>query len=196
MLIGICGKMGTGKDFIASNYIVPMLEKWGIKCMRMSFADQIKVNVMCTKNINFHDVFIEKREDTRRLLQIEGTENGRNVYGKDIWIRYFDAWSQVHHSRGIQSIITCDVRYQNELEYIKSKQGIIIKIEAPIRNENRLRQESKGDNLVYENIKGHSSECDLDGIDNSNFDLVIKNDVGQSMPPENIELFIKKFFNK
>ena len=90
MIIGIAGKMGCGKDYVCNNIIVPLLKTNGKNFLQVSFADQIKVNVMTKQNIKFHDVYVSKTNDTRRLLQMEGTENGRNVLGKDIWIKYFD----------------------------------------------------------------------------------------------------------
>jgi hypothetical protein len=113
MFIGITGKMGVGKDYILSNKIKPLLDKLNVKNLQVSFADQIKVNVMTISNISFEDVYKQKTQKTRKLLQQEGTENGRNLYGKDIWISYFDNWTKVHKSRGIDVILICDVRFKN-----------------------------------------------------------------------------------
>jgi phosphomevalonate kinase len=175
MFIGITGKMGVGKDYILSNKIKPLLDKLNVKNLQVSFADQIKVNVMTIANISFEDVYKQKTQKTRKLLQQEGTENGRNLYGKNIWISYFDNWTKVHKSRGIDVILIGDVRFKNEYDYIKKNDGIIIKVVAPERNKQRLNQESGGDLTIIENIKTHQSECDLDEI--TDFDLIIDNDL-------------------
>lgn len=177
LLIGLCGKMGSGKDYIASKYIIPYLKNLKKTCLQLSFADQIKVNVICKNNIQFNDVFVKKTNDTRMLLQSEGTENGRNLYGEDIWIKYYKSWVQLFESRDIDVIITSDVRFKNEYEYIKSRGGFIIKIHAPHRNEQRLQEECKGNKSIYDKIKNHSSECDLDDIEDNNYDFVIHNDL-------------------
>jgi hypothetical protein len=122
-------------------------------------------------------VFVEKTKATRIMLQQEGTENGRNVLGKDIWLRYFDGWAQVFKSRGGDVVVASDVRFRNEAEYI-SKAGILIKVAAPARNEERLQRESNGDKLLYDKMKSHSSECDLDAMDDNEYDIVLKNDPG------------------
>lgn len=179
MLIGLAGKMGSGKDYIAHRYIIPLVKKMGKEVLCMSFADQIKINVMTNHNVNFEDVFIKKSSESRKLLQLEGTEKGRNVFGQDIWIRYFDSWSRVHKARGIDCIITTDIRFKNEMMYIKNNNGIVIKVIANKRNKTRLLDESGGDQQVYDSIKDHSSECDLDDIDDSMFDMVVKNDDGE-----------------
>ncbi len=177
-IIGLCGKMGVGKDYIATNFIIPIIEQLNKRCLQLSFADQIKANVMTKSNVAYEDVYLKKTYETRRLLQQEGTDYGRNVVGQDIWITYFDNWCKIFSGRGIDHFVVCDVRFTNEIDYIRSKNGIIIKINAGIRNEKRLLQESKGDQSVYDRIKNHESECNLDGLKDSDFDIVVNNDQG------------------
>jgi hypothetical protein len=178
VLIGIIGKMGAGKDYIASNYIIPFIEEsLDRKVMSFCFADQLKVNVMTKHNIEYKDVYVEKTSATRRLLQIEGTERGRNVFGQDHWVHYFSNWVDVFSHKGYQDIVVTDVRFKNEAEFIQNRNGILIKIVAPTRNSTRLHNESKGDPQVYEKLKGHVSECDLDDYSDQNFDAIVCNDI-------------------
>ena len=179
MIIGLAGKMGSGKDYIAQKYIIPIVKKMGKEILQMSFADQIKINVMTNHNVPYDEVFVKKTQQSRKLLQLEGTEKGRNVFGQDIWIKYFDAWSRVYSARGIDCIITTDIRFQNELVYIKKNNGIVIKVVAEERNKKRLTHESGGDISVYNSLSKHSSECDLDDVDDEEYDIVVKNDEGQ-----------------
>ena len=65
MIIGIAGKMGCGKDYICNNIVIPILQKYNCKFLQMSFADQIKVNVMTKNNIPFNDVYVDKNIETR-----------------------------------------------------------------------------------------------------------------------------------
>jgi hypothetical protein len=174
-IIGISGKMGSGKDYIAQNYIIPYIKKNMLQYMCLSFADQIKINVICKNDIRYEDVFVNKSKETRRLLQIEGTENGRKQLGEDIWIKYHENWSKIHESRGIDILLTNDVRFKNEIEYIKAKGGMMIKVIAPDRTEERLRSECKGNEKIYDDIKSHSSECELDDVDDKIYDIIINN---------------------
>jgi phosphomevalonate kinase len=178
IIIGISSKMGCGKDFITQNHIIPFLEnKLKIKTLQISLADQIKVNVMTKKGISYEDVFVKKNKKTRELLQKEGTELGRDVLGKDIWIQYYQNWIKILQMRGISAITTCDIRFKNELEWFKSqKNTILIRIHAPKRNHQRLLQESCGKKDVYDILSNHISECDLDDIHDDQFDFVVKND--------------------
>ena len=152
IIIGISSKMGCGKDFITQNHIIPFLEnKLKIKTLQISLADQIKVNVMTKENISYKDVYVNKNEKTRKLLQMEGTELGRDVFGKDIWIRYYQNWVTVLQGRGIRAITTCDIRFKNELEWFKSqKNTVLIRIHAPKRNNQRLLQESNEKKDIYD----------------------------------------------
>jgi hypothetical protein len=176
MIIGIAGKMGCGKDYICNNLVLPLLKKHGQSFLQVSFADQIKINVMTKHDVSFHDVYVSKNVNTRRLLQTEGTENGRNVLGDDIWIRYLDNWITVHKSRGIDHFVCTDVRFKNELDYIKRSGGIVIKIVSSDRNNLRLYKESNGDPTVMEMLRSHASECDLDNLLPQNFDIILNND--------------------
>lgn len=181
MFIGITGKMGVGKDHILTNYILPILKSKNLTSLQISFADQIKVNAMVKCDVSFEDLYINKTQESRTMLQLQGTEEGRNIFGKDIWVKYLDAWIKVHKSRGIQVFLNADTRFKNELFYIKENNGFLIKIIAPKRNEKRLLSESKGELTVLNSIKSHSSECDLDDLSDSLYNLVIYND-----PEDNI----------
>lgn len=176
-IIAICGKAGSGKDYIASKYIIPYIKNV-LKCtvVQLSFADQMKVNVMTKYDISYKDLYETKTQETRKLLQLEGTELGRNVHGQDIWIKYYDNWIKVLKNRGVDYIITCDVRFQNEFSYLKGKNSIIVKLVAPIRHHNRILKESNGDINIYNQFKNHISECDLDNVSYDQFNIVINND--------------------
>ena len=168
ILIGLSGKMGVGKDYIAHNILMPYLEKKNIKTLMIAFADQIKVNTSVKHNINLFDMYDTKNENIRRLLQKEGTENGRDKYGDNIWINYVDKWTDIYSKRGIQAFIIMDVRFKNEADYIKSKNGLLIRIEAPLRNKERIINEKNS-----LEIQKHISEIDLDDY---KFDNIINND--------------------
>lgn len=168
ILIGLSGKMGVGKDYIAHNILMPYLEKKNIKTLMIAFADQIKVNTSVKHNINLFDMYDTKNENIRRSLQKEGTENGRDKYGDNIWINYVDKWTDIYSKRGIQAFIIMDVRFKNEAEYIKSKNGLLIRIEAPLRNKERIINEKNS-----LEIQKHISEIDLDDY---KFDNIINND--------------------
>lgn len=175
VLIGITGKLGSGKDYITHNVIIPIIEKLKYRYLQCAFADQIKINVMTKYNINYDEVYINKTAQSRQLLQTEGTDVARSQ-DTNIWIKYMNNWIKVHEMRGISVYIISDVRFKNEMNFIKENGGIVIKVVAPQRNHYRLMQESSGNVIVYNQIKQHISECDLDDISDNNYDIVIHND--------------------
>lgn len=172
--------MGTGKDYFVENYIIPYIKNVLKETyIVLSFADMLKVNLMVHHDIKLNELYGKKSPKIRDLLQLEGTEKGRNIYGEDIWIRYVKAWSELYICRGIKYIIIPDVRFKNEYEFIKqsfNNSGIVFRMYAPDRNEKRLRDESI-DNIMYEKIKNHQSETDLDDID---FNIIIDNNTNNN----------------
>jgi hypothetical protein len=97
----------------------------------------------------------EMHPEVRRMLQSLGTEGGRELIGKDVWIdalfRDFESWDT-------PTVIT-DVRFPNEAEAIRDRGGLVIAIERP------------GQTLIRE--ADHVSENALAGY---LFDDVIRND--------------------
>lgn len=71
-----------------------------------------------------------------------GTEEGRDVYGENIWIKITETWIETVNLRGITRFIIPDVRFQNEVDWIKSLGGKVIKIQALYKE--RLHEESDG----------------------------------------------------
>lgn len=192
IIIGITGKLGSGKDYIANNIIIPVIEKFNYRYLQYAFADQIKVNVMTKNGISYHDVYEEKTHDSRILLQKEGTEVGRKQ-DPNIWVNYLSNWIHIYNKRGISVFIISDVRFKNEYKFIKeADMGLIIKVVAPQRNHQRLLKESEGDPIVYKKIDNHLSECDLDDLSDKSFDLIIKNDINDYMDIEKIKYNFEK----
>ena len=111
-LIGLLGHQGVGKNYIAENILNDILPKKNT--LIMAFADHFKVECITKRNVPYEKVFKEKDKISRRLLQIVGTEEGRNVYGDDIWVNTLETWLNIYKSRGVERFVICDVRFQNE----------------------------------------------------------------------------------
>ncbi len=198
--IGFSGHIGSGKNYIAEHIFLPRL----IQILRdlnpdktyvpyyFSFGDHLKVE--CLSRISYDDLsdsdgfsgfFEDKTKETRDMLQKYGTENGRNVYHQDIWVRAVDTWTKIQTERlantGIDFcpiFVISDVRFKNEAEYIKSKDGLLVRIEAPNRSDKRINQEANNDPEIIKRIKSHASETSLDDY---KFKYTISNDYDNSM---------------
>jgi hypothetical protein len=134
-LIGLCGYARSGKDAAAS-----ALTKHGYS--RLSFADNLRSLAYATNPLIHQQhasnptylaplvdaVGWEKAKENpsvRRILQDLGL-SCRLTFGEDCWV---DA---LHRQRedGKRHVIT-DVRFPNEADYIRSRGGILVRIDRP-----------------------------------------------------------------
>jgi hypothetical protein len=119
----------------------------------------------------------------RKLLQLLGTEAGRNIIHPNIWVnalfanyipKYIDIGQNPPKSYYPNWIIT-DMRFPNELQAVKDRGGITIRVNRPIEIiaqhqsflENHPANHPK--NII---IGEHPSET---ALDNAEFDFVIDN---------------------
>lgn len=171
MIIGISGKINSGKDLVG-NIIKSRIEyynnynTWEIQ----KFAGNVKKVTSILYNIDLS--LLENRDykngiynskiynqeiqnkTIRELLQETGTKL-RDILYPNIWIdSLFNTYTD-----NSNWIIT-DVRFKNELDFIKKHNGICIRL---LRNDN-----------INSNIHNHISETELDHNDNQ-FDITIDN---------------------
>ena len=168
-IIGLLGHQGTGKNYIAENILPKILPNKQTLCVAL--ADHFKITAISKHGADYDKVFGKKDFETRKLLQRVGTEEGRNVFGPDIWTRTLENWMDIYASRGIERFIICDLRFKNEIQWARSIGATIIKINAPDRYHTRLMQESNGDINKYNSIKNHPSERDIDDTDIFDFEV-------------------------
>ena len=98
----------------------------------------------------------------RQLLQEFGTEVGRQIHN-DVWVNAlmvdYDKYTSISEFTNKSWIIT-DLRFPNELEAIKKRNGITIRLTRGIYSNDSI------------NINAHPSET---ALDNAEFDYVIDN---------------------
>lgn len=179
MIIGLSGYAQTGKDTVAEH----LISKYNYK--RVAFADPIRKALYTLDPLvevgEFRAVHLSSAVDsmgweetkrlskeTRRLLQVLGTEVGRNMFGPDFWVN--QGMSNV--SKFDNKVFT-DVRFPNEYKAIKAREGIIIRIVKP------------GTGAV--NL--HASET---ALDNFSFDATIVNDGSKQDLYDKIDKVIKE----
>lgn len=164
MLLGISGKAGTGKDYTAR-----LLRETGFR--PWSLAWHFKVWIVGQGLATFDEVFVTKPPHVRHLLQQYGTEQGRMVYGDDIWCTTMLTWLQLLGEQwGVERIVVPDVRFPNEVQAIHRAGGKVMRLHAP------ERAASSGLSLVH---RQHVSETALDTFDA--FDAIVANDPGADL---------------
>lgn len=202
MIIGLVGFIGSGKGTVGD-----ILEQKGF--IKDSFAKPLKdacaVMFGWSRELLEGDTEMSRkwreepdsywsekfgREFTpREALQKMGTEAGRDVFHKDIWVI-----SLLNRAKGKDVVVT-DVRFKNEIQYIQDNGGIVIRVKRgedpiwfPLLEKIQLDTE-RTKFMQFENI--HKSEWDWVGCE---FNYTIGNngsiqDLGKEV--ERVLQFIK-----
>ena len=200
-LIGISGKMGSGKDTVGSiiqaltgtgfgdDKAFETFKKTGLMPISTNkspfaikkYADKLKdivgILIGCTReqleDPEFKNTPLNSDWDgshgintPRELLQVLGTDCGRDMIHTNIWTNALFADYKPIGGKMIAnpepkhlvypSWVITDMRFPNELDYIKAKGGITIRV-----NTTRAGK-----------VSNHESET---ALDNHNFDYVIDN---------------------
>jgi hypothetical protein len=117
-LIAIHGKIGTGKDTLASfltdhtpySFADPLrkgllaLDPW------VYLSNHTRLSSVVSK-LGWDEA--KKIPEVRRLMQAYGTEAGRDIHGKDCWVDLAEEFVGTH-----EKVVIRDVRFQNEVDAI------------------------------------------------------------------------------
>lgn len=140
MLIGLCGYAGCGKDTAAQVLIDEF------QFQRVAFADPIKQALLALDPLVPSDTdeaperlstFAQNRPwaevkeypEVRRLMQVLGTEVGRNLFDPDIWVKL--AANKLASTLSVGSTVVTDVRFPNEARLIKRHGGVLVRLTRP-----------------------------------------------------------------
>lgn len=122
-LISITGKMGTGKSTIC-NLITPKVD---FDCRLVKFAQPLYDMQSAVYGVLGKPVPGGK---DRKLLQLLGTEWGRQTQGESVWVDKFDATVHEKWEAGVRFILNDDCRFDNEAARVKAMGGVIIRVVA------------------------------------------------------------------
>lgn len=167
MIIGLVGLIGSGKgtvaDILCENH----------EFYKMSFADSLKdaVSMMFNWKRNLLEGDTEEsrkwreqkdeywserlgKEITPRwVLQVMGTEIGRDFFGPEIWVSNLE---QRIDQLNAERVVIPDVRFPNEIEMIKRKGGVVVEI-------------VRGDPPEWYEKAAKINNYDTNGVDPDNF---------------------------
>lgn len=194
-VVGLCGEMGAGKNYIATNVVGKLIkEKFKTyEFIEIAFADFLKVE--CA--INNPDIYTDflkstKTFQTRKILQEYGSKMRQN--DTNYWVNKTKYFMMLQQSK-FDKVVFCitDVRYENEIEFVKENNGLLVKIDAPNRTKNRQKQEEETRRTETDNLQQHESEKVIRELDNTNYDLIMYNDLDNDLySKEYFEQLIKK----
>lgn len=159
-VVGLSGKAQAGKDFIFENYLRPEgYRRWAL-------ADHLKITAVGRRLATYGEVYDTKPPAVRTILQQMGTDEWRVKYGEGVWCDLALAWmTHINRSWGVTKFVVTDVRFANEVEFVRRLGGKVFRLEAP--------QRVLASTLSAE-ARAHRSETALDDYDN--YDAVIYND--------------------
>lgn len=124
-IIGIAGNAGSGKDTLGKNF-ESILKDQGIKSQRLSFAYELRKSVdkFLIEQTGISAFTSDKKEKSliRPFLVCWGTDIMRKI-NDDIWVEKLEPSLYDNHV----NIIT-DLRFPNELKWLKSKKGLSVMI--------------------------------------------------------------------
>lgn len=181
-VVGLIGESGTGKNFVAEK----VLTQYGF--FPWAFAWPLKMQVIGRGQAHYWDVMHTKPTEVRTLLQIEGTEHGREVYGKELWVNTTLAWLEVlSDSWGVQNFVITDVRFENEAQLIRDLGGKVYRIQAPDRQqENQLTDEQRKHaseveltQIVPDGVIINDKNASIDDLHKQVVDLLVRDNLWQ-----------------
>jgi hypothetical protein len=162
MIIGLSGYARSGKDTAADRLVEQhMFTRYSFAAPMKEAMYKLNPIVHSDKIGNFRykdlvdsyglDSAKDSYAEIRRLLQVFGTEVGREMFGNNFWV------DLTLNSIKEDNVVISDVRFKNEADAIRSAGGQVW----------RINRDGVGP------VTDHASEVDLDSY---NFDHIIDND--------------------
>lgn len=135
LIVGLNGPIDAGKSTLAKEYI----DKSGLNVERYSFAIPIKQAFANFYPVGTMVVWYKTTvapamggKTVREMYQLLGTEFGRRMISESIWIDLAEVW--LDYLCGLlpdlDVVIIDDVRFHNEASWIRSKEGIVVRVPA------------------------------------------------------------------
>jgi hypothetical protein len=189
-IIGISGYAGSGKDTIADmlceyDGVIKLAladpikrfakEMWGFSKQQLFGPSEYRNKPDLRYPISENNEYLSPRA----VLQKVGTEVARLI-DSDVWIRYtinvsktlltepgydysqMDGLKFVGLSKNKSAVVVSDVRFSNELKYIRQNNGFLIRVFRPEAG-------------LQGCFAAHRSEAEMNDIPDSEFDVVISN---------------------
>jgi len=154
-LIGLAGKARSGKDTIADIWANER------RVSRYALADPVRHAAAAMFNMQFEQFTGDNPNrdkidpfwgiSPRRMIQLVGTECGREVFRPDIWTKNAEmrlrACRELNHFASLPSdyFIVTDIRFNDEADWIRKQGGRVIHI---LRNNDPEVEAHKSENGV------------------------------------------------
>ena len=148
-IVGFTGAAGSGKDtaaqalpeYVQVRFAEPVY--WGVLaldpvidvvCEEDSYSDSYSFYRLSELVASVGWDKAKEDPEVRRLLQVYGTESGRDIHGKDCWINIAKNRIRQHLTEAKRVKVT-DVRFENEALALAGLKACIIRVVGPQRRE-------------------------------------------------------------
>jgi len=202
MIIGVVGFIGSGKGTVADI----LVQKHNFT--KLSFADSLKDATAAIfgwprhllegetaesrawreENDEWWSEKTGKHITPRNMLQVMGTEVGRDMLDPNIWIYSLERKMDLY-----PNVVIADVRFPNEIKFIQEKGGFVIRVKRgsdPEWYDTAYRANKEGNTDLMVDYSIHYSEWAWIG---QNFDYQLDNVGPLSMLDGDIEHMRKVF---
>ena len=142
MIVGLLGFIGSGKgtagDILKDMGFTPVSFAKGVKDVAAEMfgwprhlleGDTQQSREWREQPDQFWSKEFGKDFTPRLALQLMGTEVGRDVFHKDFWVIKLKNYMQ---SNPNQSYVITDVRFQNEIQFVHSMNGILVEVQRGV----------------------------------------------------------------
>lgn len=127
-LIGLSGKAGSGKDYLAEHYLRPL------GFLPVALADGVKDWAIARGLCTYEEAYHTKPPHVREVLQQLGTEEGRRVFGENLWCLHLHArLRRIAERWGLTKFAVTDIRFPNEVTFVQQRDGVVYRLFAPDR---------------------------------------------------------------
>ncbi|WP_369933913.1 adenylate kinase [Xanthomonas tesorieronis] len=134
-IIGIAGKAGSGKDTLAG-YLVA---NHGF--VRVALADPLRRFVSDITGLSMDELTAGPMKEAplqwlggtspRRLMQTVGTEWGRDMIDRDLWLKVARRRIEAADAAGATGVVIPDIRFENEAMLVRGMGGEVVVVERP-----------------------------------------------------------------
>lgn len=170
VIIGISGKIGSGKS-TAAKYLIDSMKELHFE--EKFFAYNVKKIASIISGLSMDDMLSQDGKNRElplyggitvgRLQQVIGTDLFRQHFDDMVWVKSLFA----PYDPARDNWIVSDVRFKNEADYVKSQGGLLVRLEGDPAG---VRAKSTRD-------MNHPSETGLD--DYGKFDIVVETEYGE-----------------
>lgn len=142
MLIGLCGYKGSGKDTVADI----LVKDYGF--VKKSFAEPLKEGLKSLFDLSDEQLHDSEQKELldqrwnrtpRQLMQWLATDVLRTQFDENFFVKHLD--SRLPSGCDDNKIVISDVRFVNEAEMLKSRGGIIVRINRDVSHDDKHQSE-------------------------------------------------------